>query len=136
MLDTRDKTKPTYFRVPAVDQPYAKGLTKHQHDIIRHFRKKYLDENYDEVSLLDAKLLINNLLEDYLSSLKATKTSGMQKAARYKGVGQQTDQSVKSSVMSEEEVYKGVPKPDLEKQGSKSKLYDGINNTLPDKLEF
>ena len=136
VLDTRDKTKTKYFRVPAVDQTYAKGLTKHQHDIIRHFRKKYLDENYDEISLLDANLRINDLLEDYLNSLKAKKTSGMQKAARYKGVGQQPDQTINASIMPEEKDSKGVSNPDVNKRDVKSKLYDGVNNTLPDELEF
>ncbi len=139
VLDERDPRNKTYFTVPAIDQSYAKGLSLHQHDIIRKFHRKYLDENIDSEGLAKAKMLIKEMVQEHISSRKG-KISTNQSISRWSNVGQQKDNTTKSTVIEESSDYSGVPKPQAEDPKTEStdraSTFDGTNNTLPDELDF
>jgi putative transposase len=144
VLDERNPRDKTYITVPALNQKYAKGLSRHQHKIILAFNRKYLDAQVDLESLAEAKMKIKQLIKDHLNSRKDNLLATTQNVSRWEGIGQQSDQSVKSSLREEptEEEYKGVPKPSVaiktavKPATSEISGFDGNHNTLPDELDF
>jgi putative transposase len=144
VLDERNPRHKIYITIPALDQKYAKGLSRHQHQIILAFNRKYLDGLTDLESLAAAKMKIKKLIRENLESRKDKSTATIQNVSRWAGVGQQADQSVKSSVKDESdtEEYQGIPKPTVAKSkevkttSSELSGFDGTKNTLPDELDF
>jgi putative transposase len=142
--DDRNPRRNTYFTVPALNQKYAEGLSRHQHRIILAFNRKYLDGLTDLESLAAAKMKIKRLIRENLESRKDKSTSTIQNVSRWSGVGQQADQSVKSTVKdeSDKEGYHGIPKPTVAKSKNVKTTnapisgFDGSKNTLPDDLDF
>ena len=142
--DDRNPRSNTYFTVPALNQKYAKGLSRHQHRIILAFNRKYLDGLTDLESLAAAKMKIKRLIRENLETRKDKSTSTIQNVSRWSGVGQQADQSVKSTVKdeSDKEEYQGIPKPTVAKSTNVKTTsagisgFDGTKNTLPDDLDF
>lgn len=144
VLDERNPKQKRYFAVPALNQNYAKGLSRHQHRVILAFNKKCLEGHTNPEALAVAKMKIKILIKKDLESRKSSLVSTNQNIARFTNVGQQSDQSVISSVANElgGHGYEGVPKPTVDNStGNKSgiddvSVFDGSNNTLPDKLDF
>lgn len=144
VLDERNPKQKRYFAVPALNQNYAKGLSRHQHRVILAFNKKFLEGHTNPEALAAAKMKIKQLIKNDLKSRKSSLISTNQNVARFTNVGQQSDQSVISSVANElgGDGYEGVPKPTVDNStGNKSgiddvSVFDGSNNTLPDKLDF
>ncbi|MEZ8186597.1 Mu transposase C-terminal domain-containing protein [Shewanella sp. 5S214] len=140
VLDDRNSRDKTYFKVPTIMPEYAKGLSRHQHRIILAFNKKYLDGFKEPEALAAAKMKVNYLIGEYLNTQKDNSVATVQNVARYKDIGQQSDQSVTSSVSKQQtDEYSGVPKSkvaipspiNLDKPD-----FDGLSNTLPDELDF
>ncbi len=140
VLDEREPRDKKYFKVPAKEQKYAQNLSLHQHQVIKSFNRKKLDNEHNPESLACAKMKINELISDYLASTKLKKTSSNQKLARYIDIGQQTDQSVTSSVFGAHSMKKSIEQPVIQTTDSSDNellnTFDGKNNTLPDKLDF
>jgi putative transposase len=75
-----DPYKGTYIRVPAVDQAYAKGLSRWQNKVIRRYARRQLDDRTDLVALAQAKAEIRALVDrDF--NLKSTR--GRKRHARF-----------------------------------------------------
>jgi putative transposase len=53
----------TLVKVPALDQDYAAGLTRWQHRVCRRYRARVLDEEARQISLLDARNRIRDLIK-------------------------------------------------------------------------
>ncbi|WP_133408062.1 Mu transposase C-terminal domain-containing protein [Parashewanella tropica] len=142
--DDQNNQENVFFKVPAINQKYASGLRLHQHEVIKNFCDKMLDLELNEENLALAKIKMENLISDWVDTVNAKKVSSLQKAARYYGVGQQSDQTVvstvtkdtienqliSSSTATEERLKKG------DENESGYEFYDGKNNLLPDELEF
>lgn len=139
VLDERDPRNKNYIEVPALNQSYAKGLSLHQHNIIRTFHKKYLGEKVDIEGLAKAKMLIKEKVREHILSRKG-KISANQSVSRWADIGQQKDNTTKSTVIEDSSDYSGVPKPQAEEpktiSADKASTFDGTNNTLPDELDF
>lgn len=140
VLDDTNPQDNTYFKVPSVMPEYAKGLSRHQHRVILAFNKKYLEGFKNPEALAAAKMKVNSLIDEYLNTQKDNSVATVQNVARYKDVGQKSDQSVTSSVSKQQiDEYSGVPKSNvaipspinLDKPD-----FDGLSNTLPDELDF
>ena len=135
-----------YFKVPAVNQKYANGLSLHQHRVVKTFHRKYLEGKVDQEALAAAKVQITEMIKEHFEANKSKKIGATHKAARYLGIGQQSDQTTRSSITEElerqREEYAGIPKPSpLPSKSSKTSSksiseYDGTDNTLPKKLDF
>ena len=138
--DDSNKQKKTYFKVPAINQKYASGLRLHQHKVIKHFCDKMLDLELNEENLALSKIKMEKLISDWVNTVNSKKVSSLQKAARYYGVGQKSDQTTVSTVIEGSNENQLVTESDVEKKKSKERsrfnFYDGKNNTLPDDLEF
>ncbi|RLV60488.1 hypothetical protein D5018_06765 [Parashewanella curva] len=138
VLDERNPSYKHYFKVPAVDQKYAKGLSLHQHQVIKAFNKNKLQQEHNTENLAAAKMKIMQLISNFLDSASSKKISSSQKLSRFMNVGQQTDQTVKSSVT---DISTQIPTvqeihSDTEESNEVLEIYDGIHNSLPDKLNF
>lgn len=133
VLDTRSKRQKKFIKVPAVDFKYANGLSLHQHKIILHYNKKYLDDQRDPGSLAIAKMKIQQIIERALTNQKNKKITSNQKIARFMNVGQQSDSSVKVSVLSDkgssETNYEGIP---IENQNKAPKQHIQDINSIPE----
>lgn len=143
VLDERNKRDKTFIKVPAIEKNYAQGLSKHQHQVIVKFNRKYLDEQVNLETLAVAKMKIKQMIKDYLEKVGDKATATAQNVARYTDTGQKSDQSVTSSVQDylDDEGYQGVPSPQetnrttvLNKEPEE--LFDGSNNSLPNDSEF
>lgn len=53
----------TLVKVPALDQVYAADLTRWQHRVCRRYRARVLDEEARQISLLDARNRIRDLIK-------------------------------------------------------------------------
>ncbi|MBM7070680.1 DDE-type integrase/transposase/recombinase [Shewanella sp. 202IG2-18] len=147
VLDERDPLDKRYFKVPAKDQKYANGLSLHQHQVIKTFNKNKLNNKYDPEALACAKMKIIELISDYLNSTSSKKTFSNQKISRFFDIGQQKDQSVRSSVVDIPTTFCSEPQSisdcnesqhnsEAEIPTEELEIYDGKDNTLPDKLDF
>jgi len=131
-----------YFRVEAVEQGYAKGLTLFQHKIHLKFTKLQLKSKVNIESIARAKMLIMKIVENEIFSSKTTKISSKQRVARYENIGQQTGGGTKGSLMEDSKVNVAVPKPDAKKLADNTdnedplSKYDGTNNEFDDELEL
>jgi putative transposase len=68
-----DPQKGTYIGVSAVDQAYAKGLSRWQNKVIRRYARRQLDDRTDLVALAQAKAEIRALVDrDF--NLKSTRS--------------------------------------------------------------
>lgn len=54
----------TVIKVPALDAGYAKGMTRWQHKVCRRYQRRVSDDQAREISLLDAKERIRQLIRD------------------------------------------------------------------------
>ena len=54
----------TVIKVPALDQAYAKGMTRWQHKVCRRYQRRMLDDEQRDVSLMDAKERIRQLIRN------------------------------------------------------------------------
>lgn len=64
----------TLVKVPALDQDYAAGLTRWQHKVCRRYRARVLDEDARQISLLDARNRIRDMIrEDMAMGSKKTR---------------------------------------------------------------
>ncbi len=79
-LHVLDPQNGAYIRVPAVDQAYAKGLSRWQNKVIRHYVRRELDDRTDLVALAQAKAEIRALVDRDLN-LKSTR--GRKRHARF-----------------------------------------------------
>jgi len=136
-----DKTK-KYFRVEAVHQEYAKGLSLFQHKIHLRFAKLQLKSKVNIESIAQAKVLIMKIIEDEINLSRKTKISSKQRLARYQNIGQQAGGGTKGTLLEDSKSNLTVPKPDMKtltdnsgKEGPISK-YDGINNEFDDELDL
>ena len=136
-----------YFKVPAVDQKYAQGMSLHQHQIIKNFHNKFIQGNIDAEALAVAKTQIMKMIKDHIDSRKDQSIASSSAVARVLDIGQQSDQSVKGSV--HDEINKQVNKNDTENHEDDSaqntpvksdkkdlKLFDGKENKMRNKLEY
>ncbi len=147
VLDERNPRNKVYLKVPALNQKYAKGLSKHQHQVIVAFNKKYLDGQLNLESLALAKMKIKQLIEEHLESRKEKLISTNQNIARLANAGQQSDQSVKSSIFNHDiespPAYEGLPKPSVKHSAKEANsiqdhLFESDNSkeVLPSKLNL
>jgi len=57
----------TLIKVPALDQDYAAGLTRWQHRVCKRYQVRVLDEESRQISLLDARNRIRELIRQDMS---------------------------------------------------------------------
>lgn len=69
-------------RVPAVDQHYAHGLTRWQHAMCKRYKRRMLDDQALEVSLMEARERIRELIR---MDMGLVKRSSRKKQARFLG---------------------------------------------------
>jgi putative transposase len=62
-INVFDPLNETYFRVPAVNQGYAKGLSLWQHKVIRRYAQRQLNTRTNIVALAQARAEIRALVE-------------------------------------------------------------------------
>jgi hypothetical protein len=79
-IDVLDSQKGTYISVPAVDQPYAHGLSLWQHKVIRRYAQRQLNARTDIVALAQAKAEIRALVE---RDFNRKSTHGRRRHARF-----------------------------------------------------
>jgi putative transposase len=79
-INVLDAQKGVYIRVPAVDQGYAKGLSRWQHRVIRRYAQRQVNARTDIVALAQAKAAIRTLVERDINR-KATR--GRRRHARF-----------------------------------------------------
>lgn len=80
-----DKTNDRLLPVPALDQEYTKGLTLHQHLVIKSYRRKVAELHEDGDGLARAKLRLQRIVERAMDSSKLL--AGREKIARYLNLG-------------------------------------------------
>ena len=89
-INVFDPLKEVYFRVPAVNQSYAKGLSLWQHKVIRRYAQRQLNTRTDIVALAQAKAEIRALVErDFIRK----STRGRKRHARFMANHASTDLS-------------------------------------------
>ena len=135
-----EKTK-KYFRVEAVNQKYAKGLSLFQHKIHLKFVKLQLKSKVDIESIARAKVLIMKVVEDEISSSRNTKVTSIQRVARYQNIGMQENGQTKGSLLEYSSPNSGVPKPPKKEienteNDTLNSEFDGLNNEFDDELEL
>ncbi|MGD0281785.1 MAG: transposase, partial [Dissulfurispiraceae bacterium] len=89
MIWVFDEDNNTFIPVPAQAVAYSQGLTLWQHNVIRRYARKYVNENCDMVSLSLAKEEIQRMVEDAWNSSK--KSGTRQKAARWLNLSQENE---------------------------------------------
>ncbi|HZX77386.1 hypothetical protein [Lysobacter sp.] len=72
------------IRVPALDQAYAAGLTRWQHEVCKRYQRRILDDEAREVSLLAARDRIRELIR---MDMDLVKRSSRKKQARFMETG-------------------------------------------------
>ncbi|SFF89649.1 DDE-type integrase/transposase/recombinase [Neptunomonas qingdaonensis] len=130
-----------YFKVAAVDQKYASGLTAYQHRTNKKFVRNILKKKVDLEALAVAKMKIIQLVENEFSLSLKNKISTKARVARYMEIGQQKEGGVKASVLDEAASQnQGVPKPAEQPAKGSSTVpesdFDGTDNDYPEELEF
>ena len=80
-----DAMNDKYLPVPASDQEYTKGLTLHQHLVIKSYRRKFAELLEDREGLARAKLRLQQIVEQAMGSSKLL--AGREKIARYLNLG-------------------------------------------------
>ncbi|MFT6349013.1 MAG: putative transposase [Psychromonas sp.] len=122
-----------YYKVPAVDQEYTEGLSLHQHNIIKRFRDKWVDDNVDELSLAQARKRIEEIIDKEILYHKKTKVAASKRIARYRGVEQhmEGEASIMRPATPDASVTtpspKGIPKDDYSKPESNSDFLAKFN---------
>jgi len=140
-----DSHENRFFEVKALNQKYAKGLSLHQHKIIKTFHKRFIQGKIDTEALAVAKMKLMQMVKEHTDDRKNSNIAASSSVARVLKIGQQSDNSHKGSV--HEEIEKQLPnvdnKPSNESSSKKSKakksnikVYDGKNNKMKKKLEF
>ena len=120
-----------FFDVPAVDQEYTQNLTLHQHDIIKRYRNKCAADNTDELSLAQARLRIEEIIEKEIVLNRKLKISASKRLSRYRNI----EGGGNSSVVSEEQKAKiEAAQPKNSTTDGHSKKTSGLGN-LAQKLK-
>jgi putative transposase len=86
-----DQVTREYFKVPALDQDYAKGLTLYQHKRILKFHKKYIKSHIDSLALAEARKRIEDIIQDEIKNTRRSKTATLAGIARFLGMDQHQD---------------------------------------------
>lgn len=76
MIYVWDKTAGRFITTPAMDQDYTAGLTLWQHVAIKRFKRLYLHEQVDVVSLCQARMLLQKIVESERSLTKQAAPAG------------------------------------------------------------
>lgn len=136
-----------FFEVKALDQKYAQNLSLHQHKVIKNFHKKFIQGKIDAEALAVAKMQIMNMVKGHIDSRKNKSVAASSAVARILDIGQQSDNTVKSSLY--DEIKKQIPISQSSSQDKISnapsktssnkdgiKTYDGKNNKMKNKLKY
>lgn len=86
MIRVHDAKRRDYLEVPALDQEYARGLSLHQHEIIKKYARRMISDHLDVPALCRARKRIEEIVARERITQK--RLSGRQKAARFHNVGQ------------------------------------------------
>jgi len=86
MIRVYDAEQRDYIEVPALDQAYTRGLSLHQHDIIKKYARRMISDNLDVPALCRARKRIEEIVAR--ERIMQKRLSGRQKAARFHNVGQ------------------------------------------------
>jgi putative transposase len=86
-----DQVTREYFKVPALDQDYAEGLTLYQHQRILKFHKKYIKSHIDSLALAEARKKIEDIIQDEIQNTRRSKTATLANVARFLGIDQHQD---------------------------------------------
>jgi len=89
-----DPSERVYFKVPAIDQKYSKGLGLYQHKRILKFHKKFIKGQVDELGLALARKRIEEIIDREVLADKRSKTGTIANVARFKGIGQDMEEPV------------------------------------------
>lgn len=82
-VDVLDETNGEFIRVPAVDQEYCNGLTRHAHLLVRQEVRKRFGDEWTQTQLFAVKQEIQAMLSD---AMKANKAGKRKKSAAVTGV--------------------------------------------------
>lgn len=127
-----DPEEREYFKVPALDQEYCKGLGLYQHKRILKFQKKYIKSKVDSLSLALARKEMEDIIEREVLAHRRSKTGTMSNIARYKGIEQ--DMEGPATVLSSGHASALPPITEVTKEDNKEFL-DGIDDDIVDDLD-
>lgn len=99
----------TLIKVPAVNLDYAKGLTRWQHRVCKRYQRRVLEDDAREISLLDARRKIRDLIEKDMQ-LRSKKT----RKAQQRFIGD-VESRVAESTITENPAVDKAPSPDVPK---------------------
>lgn len=122
-VDVFDNETKEYIRIPAVDQQYAKGLTRHAHLIARRIAAKRFGDQWTQSELREAKEEINEIIARALDDKKM----GTRKAAARVLV-----HDSEQVLSGEESPLNKARQPKKASKKSTEPLPSGLDDDLPD----
>lgn len=129
VLDTSERV---YFKVPAIDQEYTKGLGLYQHKRILKFHKKFIKGQVDELSLALARKRMEDIIDREVLADKRSKTATSANIARYKGIGQDM---VGHATVVNSGYSKNLPPLGNVPKGNNKEFLDSIDDDIEDDLD-
>jgi putative transposase len=116
-INVFDPLKETYICVPAVDQPYATGLSLWQHKVIRRYAQRQLNARNNILALAQAKAEIRALVE---RDFNRKSTHGRKRHARF------MEDHSGASLSKREANQPGLIAPPDDESGSSSGMHDPL----------
>lgn len=124
-----------YFKVPALDQEYANGLSMYQHKCIIRFHKKYISAQIDPLALAQTRKTINDIVLREMKTMKRFKSTGNARIARFSKVGE--DNSVPATLIPDN-MESEIPAPENIRDRiveENLKQFDNIEDDLDDEMD-
>lgn len=89
----------TLTKVPALDPEYAVGLTRWQHRVCKRFKRRILDDEAREISLLDARNRIAALIEQDMGRKSRRTRNRQQRFVERKQIGPMMNEATPTSTV-------------------------------------
>ena len=130
-----DQVTREYFKVPALDQDYAKGLTLYQHKRILKFHKKYIKSHVNSLALAEARKKIEDIIQDEIQNTRRSKTATLAGIARFLGMDQHQDGP--ATVLRSGNAGDLPPKEDMPTDTNEDFInnFDDVEDDLNDEME-
>lgn len=111
LIYVADTVGKTYIPVPAINQQYASGLSKHQNKILRRYLRDHLRSEINQESLIEAKARIQDIVDQEMRSTKKIKS--LSSIARWNKLNSKTTDERRRKAQLEEELYNPNQTPPL-----------------------
>jgi len=130
-----DQVTREYFKVSALDQDYAKGLTLYQHKRILKFHKKYIKSHVNSLALAEARKKIEDIIQDEIQNTRRSKTATLANVARFLGIDQHQDGP--ATVLRSGNADDLPPKEDMPTDTNEDFInnFDDVEDDLNDEME-